>query len=123
MIHNPIYPHTPGHRGVDTSMGAADALASVTGRVRTAAYNAIKAAGPDGLTAEELAIATGFERGTIQPRTTELKLLHRIKDSGQRRRNANGKRAIVWVALTDAERADLVATHPVLLAEKGATDA
>jgi len=123
MIHDPIYPHHPGHRNVDTSIEAADAMASVTGRVRTAAYNAIKAAGPDGLTCEELAAATGFERGTIQPRTTELKLMHRIKDSNERRRNANGKRAIVWVALTDEERADLVATHPVLLAEEGSADA
>jgi hypothetical protein len=123
MIHDPIYPHTPGHRGVDTSMEAADAMASITGNVRTAAHNAIVAAGSDGLTCEELANATGYERGTIQPRTTELKLMHRIKDSGQRRKNKNGKRAIVWVALTVDERAALVANHPVLLAEKGSANA
>ena len=39
-----------------------------------------------------------MERTTVQPRTSELKLLGLIEDSGERRRNRNGKRAIVWVA-------------------------
>ena len=123
MIHHPIYPDAPGHRGVDTSIEAADAMASVTGRLRQIAYRSIKEAGESGLTTDELATVTGFDRGSIQPRTSELKLMHRIKDSKLRRKNANGKRAIVWVALTDEERAELVASHPVLLAEKGGANA
>jgi hypothetical protein len=39
-----------------------------------------------------------FSRWTVQRRTGELKLRGLIRDSGQRRRNASGKHAIVRVA-------------------------
>ena len=71
--------------------------------------------------------AMGVDRTTAQPRTSELRLRHMIKDSGQRRRNASGKRAIVWVALSDAERAEVVlqnAKQPNAgLKHEGANDA
>lgn len=92
------YPGEPGHRGVDTSMEAAAVVAGVTGRVRRLVHEAIRIRGALGSTAEELATMLGMERTTVQPRTTELKLLGLIRDSGQRRANRNGKRAIVWVA-------------------------
>lgn len=111
MIHDPIYPTAPGHRGVSTSIEAADAMAPVSGRLRQIARRSIMEAGASGLTTDELAKVTGFERSSIQPRTSELKLLHLIKDSGLRRRNANGKRAIVWVAVSDEERAALIAAN------------
>jgi hypothetical protein len=38
-----------------------------------------------------------MDRWTIQPRTSELRGEGLIRDSGQRRRNATGKLAIVWV--------------------------
>jgi hypothetical protein len=91
------YPDAPGHRGVDTSIEAADAIAPVTGRLRKLAYSLIEAAGATGLTNDELADRAEIDRGSIQPRTSELRLLGRIRDSGERRRNENGKRAIVWV--------------------------
>ena len=49
-------------------------------------------------TAPELALALQLERTTVPPRTSELRKLGRIIDSGQRRLNPNRKRAIVWVA-------------------------
>ncbi len=108
MIHDPIYPDAPGHRGVDTSIAAANDLAPKLGRLQNAALAAIRAAGLIGLTADELAATLDVDRWTIQPRTSELKLRGLIKDSGRRRKNASGKRAIVWVALTNQERADLL---------------
>ena len=93
-----IYPEVPGHRYVDTSIAAAAAIAPQCGRLQRLALAAIKAAGPSGLTTDELASRLGLDRGSVQPRTSELKLLGLIRDSGQRRRNANGKRAIVWTA-------------------------
>jgi hypothetical protein len=95
------YPNVAGHRGVDTSVDAAAAIQSKLGRLQVLALTAIKAAGQRGLTADELAAALTLDRYSIQPRTSELKLLGQIRDSELRRKNATGKAAIVWVA-TDA---------------------
>jgi len=94
-LFNP-YPHSPGHRGVDTSIAAAADIAPKLGRLQAAAQCAIAAAGAAGLTADELAENLDVDRYTIQPRTSELKVKGIIADSRQRRLNASGKRAIVW---------------------------
>ena len=91
------YPDAPGHRGVDTSIAAADAVAPKLGRLQRLAETTIRAAGPDGLTADELAARLEMDRWSIQPRTTELRRKGMIRDSGQRRRNVTGKAAIVWI--------------------------
>lgn len=93
-----VYPDTPGYRATDTSREAADAIAPVSARLQRLALRAIHAAGAAGLTADELAATLGVQRATIQPRTSELRRGHLIVDSGQRRRNASGVRAIVWTA-------------------------
>lgn len=92
------YPDTPGHRNVDTSIAAAIALAPNLGRLQRLALDAIRDSGWLGLTADELAAALEMDRWSIQPRTSELKRKGHIRDSGQRRPNATGKMAIVWVA-------------------------
>jgi DNA-binding MarR family transcriptional regulator len=92
------YPFFPGARPVDTSIAAAIAMSGVTARVQRAVLLAIRERGPLGLTCCELAERLGMERTTVQPRTSELRRLGLIRDSGQRRFNPNGKRAIVWVA-------------------------
>lgn len=92
------YPDSPGHRHIDTSIAAAEDLAPRLGRLQHQALSAIREAGWIGLTADELAEVLGLERYTIQPRTTELRRKGLIEDSGQRRPNRTGKRAIVWTA-------------------------
>lgn len=92
------YPDAPGHRHVDTSMAAADALAPKLGRLQRMTEAAIREAGWIGLTADELAATLGMDRWSIQPRTSELRRKGLIRDSGQRRPNATGRIAIVWVA-------------------------
>ena len=94
------YPDAPGHRNVDTSVEAADAIAPDLGRLQRLAETEIRAAGDAGLTADELAARLKLERWSVQPRTTELSRKGFIRDSGQRRQNVTGKRAIVWVAAT-----------------------
>jgi hypothetical protein len=94
----PRYPDAPGHRGVDTSVSAAADMAPHLGRLQRLARSTIVDAGRLGCTAEELAERLSIDRGAIQPRTTELRHKRLIADSGQRRANRNGKRAIVWVA-------------------------
>lgn len=93
------YPDAPGHRSVDTSIAAADAIAPKLGRLQRIALEAIRKAGPQGYTADELAAALRLDRWTVQPRTSELRRKGMIHDSGQRRKNATGKRAIVWTAI------------------------
>jgi hypothetical protein len=93
-----LYPDAPGHRRVGTSIAAAAALEPKLGRLQRLAQSAIQGAGPDGLTADELAAQLGLDRWSIQPRTTELKRKNLICDSGRRRPNSTGKLAIVWIA-------------------------
>lgn len=92
------YPNAPGHRGVETSIAAANALTHKLGRLQRLAHEAIRAAGWLGLTADELAERLDMDRYSIQPRTSELKRKGLIRDSGQRRLNSSGKQAIVWIA-------------------------
>lgn len=80
----------------ETGYEAAAAVAEDAARLRPLALRRIAAAGASGLTAEELASVMAVPRETIQPRTSELRVLGKIADSGQRRLNRSGKRAIVW---------------------------
>lgn len=102
MMHDHDYPSFPGHRGIDTSAAAAASLASSLSYLQGKVFRAILEAGTRGLTTNELAEHLRIDRGSVQPRTSELRAKGRIRDSRQRRMNANGKKAIVWVAGGDA---------------------
>lgn len=91
------YPDAPGHRRVSTSIEAAEAVKPDCGRLQRMTLEAIKRAGVKGLTADECARALGMDRWSIQPRTSELRRKGLTIDSGMRRPNETGKRAIVWV--------------------------
>lgn len=54
-------------------------------------------ASPAGATADETAAAIGSTPAAVRPRFTELKKAGQIRDSGGRRRNDSGKRAVVWI--------------------------
>lgn len=100
MKHDHPYPSEPGHRGIDTSAAAAASFtAAGLGYLQRVVFKAIADAGDAGLTTNEVAEQLRIDRGSIQPRTSELRAKRRIRDSGQRRQNANGKKAIVWVAV------------------------
>jgi hypothetical protein len=92
----PRYPDMPGHRNVQTSIAAAEAVAPKQGRLQRMTLEAIASRGPFGLTADECAGTLALDRYSIQPRTSELRRKGSIVDSGLRRPNATGKRAIVW---------------------------
>jgi hypothetical protein len=100
------YPDTPGHRGVDTSIAAADAIAPKCGRLQKLALDAILTRRALGRTVEETSQATGVDERSIQPRISELRVRRLIVDSGHRRRNSTGKRAIVWVGVEYGPDAD-----------------
>ncbi len=100
------YPDAPGHRNVETSIAAADALAPKLGRLQGMALAEYRAVYPAGLTADELAARLELDRYSIQPRTSELRRKGLIRDSGLRRPNATGKQAIVWGAVPWTGRGD-----------------
>lgn len=100
------YPNSPGYKGTaDTGREAAADMGEHCGRLQKLALEAIREAGQvredgsGGLTADELAAKLEMDRWSIQPRTSELRRKHLIDDSGHRRRNVTGKRAVVWVAV------------------------
>jgi hypothetical protein len=100
-----MYPNTPGHRSVDTSIAAADMVAGIAGPLRRLVYRTVHEAGSHGLTTDEIAAALRMPRYSVQPRTTELKYDRRIRDSGRRRPNVSGCKAIVWVVIAAVEKA------------------
>ncbi|MBA4092065.1 MAG: hypothetical protein C0494_15945 [Sphingobium sp.] len=96
-MHSKNYGETPAHRGIDTSVEAAASIAFGLSYLQGKVFRAIAEAGAHGLTTNELAECLRIDRGSVQPRTSELRAKGRIRDSRQRRNNANGKKAIVWV--------------------------
>jgi predicted ArsR family transcriptional regulator len=93
-----VYPNAPAHRGIDTSIEAADDIAPKLGRLQHQVVTAIQSARENGLTGDEVAARMGVERWSVRPRTSELRRKGVIRDSGRRRPNASGRSAIIWVA-------------------------
>lgn len=80
-----------------TSVAAAEALQPDARTLREDVLRAIRRAGAAGLTADEAAAALALTPFTTRPRCTELHTAGLIADSGVRRANASGRRAIVWI--------------------------
>lgn len=92
------YPGHPGHRrDNDTSIAAAEDIATSLGRLQKMTLDAIGNRCGAGLTADECATDLQLQRWTVQPGVAELRRKGLIIDSGKRRRNVTGKQAIVWV--------------------------
>lgn len=106
------YPRTPGWQPPQTSIDSAESVAEDIGRLQAQVLDAIRAAGSacpgqrsGGLTADEAAQSLGLTPFTCRPRVTELSKLGLVRDSGERRANPSGRKAIVWVAVPQAELA------------------
>jgi hypothetical protein len=90
------YPDAPGHRGVETSVEAAESMKPSLARLQKLVLDAIGSRAALGATADECAALLGLDRWSVQPRTSELRRKRLIVDSGLRRRNETRKNAIVW---------------------------
>lgn len=91
------YPQSPGYRDTDTSRAAAASMAPKAKNIRDRVLEAIRAC-PS--TADEVAKRIGETPLATRPRTTELKALSMIEDTGSRRPNSSGRNAIVYRAVT-----------------------
>lgn len=87
------YPDQPGYQRTDTSRQAAREVAPQATSIRMLCLETLKR-GP--ATADEVADALGLSILTVRPRITELKVMGRVEDTGQRRINEiSGKSAAV----------------------------
>ncbi len=90
------YPDVPGFQNTDTSKQGAPSKEEAD-TVREKVYSIYRNHSPYGLTADEAGWYLGIGPFTIRPRVTELKRQGRLTDSGVRRRNGSGKKAIVLI--------------------------
>ena len=90
------YPNSPGHKEWTTSKDAADAIAPTLSERQTEVFDAYKAVGERGLTADEVASKVDRSVLAVRPRVSELGVLGLIERSGERRANESGLKAAVW---------------------------
>ncbi len=103
-----VYPDVPGARPADTSIAAAESIADGATRLRERVLAAIREAGALGLTPDEAAAQLELTPFTTRPRFSELARMQLISDSGFRRANTSGRKAIVWwVAETTPNQRDM----------------
>ncbi len=100
------YPTQDNHRGVDTSVNAAEMAASKASRLRRLVLDTL-CEHPENLTVDQVCAIAKLPRYSLQPRFSELLKLGLIRDTGERRINASGARAKAWRAvwLDQQERA------------------
>lgn len=95
------YPASPGFKDRQTSREAAGAIEGRAPTLRDRCAGVVRQRGAQGCTADEAADLLGETILSIRPRFTELLRLGFIKDSGERRANASGRRAKVMIAVPD----------------------
>jgi predicted ArsR family transcriptional regulator len=94
------YPDHPGSKARDTAAQAAEEMAEMAPILRARCLAVLERS--NGLTADEVAGRLGLSILSVRPRISELTRLGKVRDSGDRRRNTSGKRAIVWAAVQPA---------------------
>ncbi len=94
------YPHQPGAQRRDTSQAAAVSMTTAGPRLRAQVLEAFEAS--KGMTADECAGRLGLSILAVRPRVTELSRLGKLRDSGARRANGSGRKAIVWTPVFPA---------------------
>jgi len=89
----------PFVRGSDTSEDAAKSMGPQAARLREIVFNAIRAAGKEGLTCDETEALMGRSHQSVSPRFGELRRDELVVDSGLVRRTRGNRNAAVHVAV------------------------
>ena len=89
----------PAQRHSDTSVAAATAIKPKIGPLQAKILAFLRLC-PEGATDEEMQSDIPMGANTQRPRRRELELMGYVVDSGNRRLNASGKLAVVWVVKT-----------------------
>jgi hypothetical protein len=92
------YGALPGFKEPSTSRDAALAMRGEAANLRVLVLAAISAAGPEGLSPDEVAAKLNRSVLACRPRLTELgpRHLDKIEKTGKRRTNLSGMGAAVW---------------------------
>ena len=88
-----FYPSHSGFKARQTSIDAAQQVSEKAPTLRAQVFKLLQA---QPLTADQVAAVLGRSILSIRPRLSELAANNLIQDSGLRRPNASGKKAIVW---------------------------
>ena len=88
------YPNVPGYQKTDTSKAAANDMRPKKALLHRIVLDALRDFGD--MTTHEICSVTSKDYDAIQPRTSELREIGKISDSGIRRRTPKGKASIVW---------------------------
>ncbi len=92
------YPGSPGFKAPGTSAEAASSMEPTAATLRAAVLHHLGYWPDQGRTADECAAEMSESVLSIRPRFSELLAANLIVDTGQRRLNRSGRRAIVWRA-------------------------
>lgn len=98
------YPQVPGHNKVDTSIEAAESMEKSSATLRTRVLNIL--GGADfpfvyPMTSEQISDISGISHDNVWKRISELRGMGKVEDSGKRRRNRSGRKAIAWQIRTE----------------------
>ena len=105
MISTDTYPARPGFKADGTSAEAADSVRRDAVTLRAECLALLKR---KDLTADEAADQLHESVLSIRPRFSELSMRREIRDSGERRKNCSGTRAIVWTTRFEAVQPELI---------------
>lgn len=106
-----LYPFQPGTKELSgTSAEAAESMKGHAGTLRGLVLETMRTSPlrAMGWTTDEMAEFLNTSILSIRPRFSELKALGMIYDTGERRLNNSGRKAVVWHCLKPSEQMRLV---------------
>ena len=89
----------PAQQHSDTSVAAAISVEDAIGIIESRVFDFIKRRGAKGATDQEIQDALKLAVNSEVPRRVALMHEGWVKDSGHRRENRSGRKAIVWIAV------------------------
>ncbi len=90
------YPHAPGHRGVPTSVIAAEMIKPCTGRLHKRILAYLEQVGPRGAIYTEIMAGTGISSQSLCGRMVELRAAGHVVMTDQTRQTPSNRPASVY---------------------------